>query len=83
MTEFACGRNTMCSQCVDIAPSDRKDVCWAVAHVMGLPQPEGLTNGELHDITLRKMQGTVDDDEYVSPEMVEAAVASASELIRG
>lgn len=71
----------MCSPCAEVAHADRKDVCIAVANIVNLPQPQLLGKAEVESRVVHSMQYSVDDDDYVTRVMINAAVASVDELI--
>jgi hypothetical protein len=78
---FECGRSIMCAECVDLDRVSQKDVCIAVGAVSMMPDAHILSKEAIKGLTYHIMAGIVDDDDYVTPQMQEAAVESAHELI--
>ena len=78
---FECGRSIMCAECVGLGRVSQKDVCIAVGAVSMMHDAPTLSKEAIQDLTYDIMTGIVDDDDYVTPQMREAAVESAHELI--
>jgi hypothetical protein len=83
MAEYPCGRSQLCEDCVDITTRSQRDVCLAVAYVVGLSRTQHLTFPETQALTRTHLERTVDDDDVISLKMKEAAATAAFKRISG
>lgn len=81
MADLECGRQNICEPCEGLDRGSRKDVCIAVGSVASSHNAPTLTDEAIRDLTYDIMAGTVDDDDYVTLEMREAALKSTNQLI--
>lgn len=79
-----CGRQEKCEPCdrIDGDYESQKDVCITVARVAMRPDASTLDEDSIARLTHNVMAQVMDDDDYIAPEIRDAAVESTKELIQ-
>jgi hypothetical protein len=75
-----CGREIMCTPCLQLPEGDQAPVCISVNDAIGSLVVSEISLEELPNEMYERLAFWVDDDDHVSQQMVNVAVASLIEI---
>jgi hypothetical protein len=78
--DLHCGRSEICTPCVQLPEGDRLTVCVSVADTIGSLSVTNSSLAVVREDLRRSLDFWVDDDDYVTQEMRNSALASTIEL---